>query len=168
MMNKNELIAQLEAITEELLQLLGQFTEEQLNTITTASGWTAGQIAEHIAKSAAGEVLYGNTATTNRPPGEKLPAIRELFLNHDLKFNAAERLLPGEGPYKKEEVCAMIDNTFRELKGAAWALYLDATCTDREVGMFGQLTRYEWIGLILVHTQRHIQQLRNVYALLDA
>jgi hypothetical protein len=168
MMNKNELIAQLEAITEELQEILGRFSEEQLNTITPASGWTAGQIAEHIAKSAAGEVLYGNTATTTRPPGEKLPAIRELFLNHDLKFNAAEQLLPGEGPYKKEEVLSMIDNTFRKLKGAAWGLYLDATCTDREVGMFGQLTRYEWIGLITVHTQRHIQQLMNVYASLNA
>ena len=43
-------------------------------------------------------------------------------------------------------------------------LDLSATCLDFEMPGIGALTRLEWLWFYVWHTQRHLRQVKNIYA----
>lgn len=165
---RQELVNEIEATGHSLLKTISSFSDEQLNICPFEGSWTAGQVAEHVLKAGDCGILYGNTAVTERQPDEKAPAIRELFLNYTLKFQAAEDILPTQESHQKAALLQDLRQTWDKVIAAAQNIPLEDTCLDFEVPGFGPLTRYEWLQLINVHTQRHVHQLEEIKARLAA
>ncbi len=157
------LVASIDYVKTQLQDVLSSFTTEQLNTVPFEGSWTAAQVAEHIEKSVHPGILYGNVE--NRAPQEdKLKGIREVFLNYDIKMKSPDFILPSDKSHTKEELLADVDSRWEQLKEAAQTLDLSATCVDFEIPGIGYLTRYELIGFYVVHTTRHLHQLKNIHA----
>ncbi|SFD74956.1 DinB superfamily protein [Chitinophaga sp. CF118] len=159
-----QLLPEFESIAAELFEVLSSFTEEDINTIPFEGSWTAGQVGEHIYKSASGisHSLQGEVKQTDRDPGQKIEAIRDVFLNFDLKFTSPEFIRPSELPHDKTLLLRCLKIIMEEIRQQAQTQDLTAICLQSVLPGFGDLTRLELNYFIIFHTQRHIHQLKKI------
>lgn len=150
----------------DLVAVLSSINDEKFNTIPFTDSWTAAQVSEHILKAVGVGVLYGKTKPTERKPDEKVAETAALFLNMDIKMKSPDFILPSGIPQNKQDILSKVDDTFSKLGEAAKALDLSLTCLAFEVPGFGDFTRLEFVWFYIVHTQRHINQLKNIAAAL--
>lgn len=165
---KAQILKTFDEHTQELLQLLDSLSDEQLNKIPFQNSWTAGQVGDHLYKSyGVVEILNGNVKNTQRPPDEKLPAIRELFLDFSKKMDSPESILPSTGHIQKDSLIASLKHRINAQRDVILHQDLSLTCLDFEIPGYGPFTRFEWIGFNAVHTQRHVHQLKHLISVLS-
>jgi hypothetical protein len=80
----------------------------------------------------------------------------------DIKMQSPDFIYPSDKKYGKQQLVDMINDKFNKLLEAAKTLDLSATCLAFEVPGFGAFTRLEFVWFYIVHTQRHIFQLRKI------
>jgi hypothetical protein len=156
--------AEFEKTASSLLNTLADIHPEQINIKPTETSWTAGQVAEHVFKSAVGipPLFAGNTEAVQRDPAEKEQSLKDIFLDFNARYKSAPNIVPSNGPHKKAEVVAAVESVIPQIKEAIDTQDLFALCTDVEVPMLGKMTKLEWLYLVCYHTQRHVHQLKNI------
>lgn len=147
-----------------LYHLLGPLSEQQLNTVPFPGSWTAGQVTEHIIKSASGlnHVCNGPGIDTDRPKDEKVAPIKALFLDFSVKFQSPDFIVPGDGPHQKTALVATLQQIEQEIGNIIATQDLNPECALFELPGFGRLTKYELLHFVLIHAQRHTHQLENI------
>ncbi len=160
-MEKENLTKDIESTFRKLSDELSEFDETTLNKVPFEGSWTAGQTAEHIIICGSG-IPDSKTTKANRPHDEKVEAVKDLFLNFDLKFETDPSIAPGPPPHDKDTLIQKIKEIKDHLKSIAVTTDLEALCKDMELPTFGLLTRYEWLRFILFHTQRHTHQIVTI------
>lgn len=163
---KNDLVNELESTKTELLETLGQFSDQSINKIPFEGSWTAGQVAEHVLKSssAVAGALNGPTEPADRDPGQHILLFGQIFLNFDHKLKSPDFILPSEEPKDRKTMINALNETFSEIEKAASSGDPDLICTAFEMPTIGKLSRKELISFTIVHTKRHIHQLKNIAA----
>ncbi len=163
-MNAEHIATELEDTTQELLNMLSEFREDQFNAVPFEGSWTAGQVAEHLLKSEMGlpKMLNDNVQITNRAPDEKVPVIESIFLNFDTKLNAPEFIVPSAGPHEKQRMITQLREVRKNIASIAGTVDLSQTCTAAEFPGMGLLTRWEWINFVICHSKRHMHQVKNI------
>ncbi|MFC0516036.1 DinB family protein [Mucilaginibacter angelicae] len=158
------LLAVFDDTASKLLSTIALFNEQQINITLSDDSWTAGQIAEHVFKSASQliPVLNGAGKPAERDPAEKVKMIKDLFLDFEAKFKSAPNILPSNPPHNKSEAIASLQTAISQVREVINSRDLYVICTDLVVPFFGELTRLEWLYLICYHTQKHIHQLKNI------
>lgn len=161
---KQELLKEFDFGTRELLQLISSFSEAQLNMVPYEGSWTPGQVAEHVHQSdiVLLKSLNGPVGPTNRPPDEHVAEIRNAFLNFTIKMTAPAVIVPEKRNYSKEELLIALQATRAQVRFVIKHEDLAATCQFVEVKALGTPTRLELINFVIVHTQRHIHQLKKM------
>jgi hypothetical protein len=148
----------------ELLEILSSIQEEKFNTIPITGSWTAGQLAQHVILSAGGfvQLLNGPVKDTERDPEANIPNLKAMFLDFNTKMKSPDFIVPEDRHYDKQELI----NTLQEIKAgllkAIETLDTTKTCTAFELPASGYITRAEGITFAIVHTQRHVHQLKNI------
>lgn len=149
-------------VLDDFCETLSKFTEIQLDQTPSEGGWNAGQVAEHISISIEA-MPDGHTAAANRFTDEKVIPINDVFLDFEAKYQSPEFVLPRQVTHDK----AALLKTLRALETkhvrAATDLDLTVLCMDFEFPTLGYMTRYEWLNFFVVHSQRHLRQLKNIY-----
>jgi hypothetical protein len=158
----NNLVNELESTKATLITAISSIEEDKFNTIPFKDSWTAAQVSEHLLKAIGTGVLYGDTKPTNREPGEKIQQTADLFLNMDIKMTAPDFILPSGDAHTKAQIISDIETVFEKLIQAVKKLDLSATCASFEIPGFGEFTRLEFVYFFMFHTQRHINQLKNI------
>lgn len=161
---KEQLIAELEETTKDLMATLSLFTQEEFNKIPFEGSWTAGQVAEHLFKSESNipKVLHGNSKETKRDSFEKTGIIRTVFLDYTIKLKSPEFILPSNKPKNKEDFIKGFEGTRKELKQLIKTSDLNRTFTDFPFPQMGELTGWEWICFAVCHSKRHIRQMKII------
>jgi uncharacterized damage-inducible protein DinB len=161
---KQKLIAGFEETTEDLLQTLSGFTQEEFNKIPFEGSWSAGQVAEHLYKSESNipKVLNGNSKETERDPFEKTALIETVFLDYTKKLQSPGFILPSEAPKNKDYFLKAFETTRKELRNAITNLDLARTLTDFPFPQMGEFTGWEWICFAVSHSKRHIRQMKII------
>lgn len=154
------LVDEIESTFSNLLRLLEALEEKALNQIPYEGGWTAGQTAEHIIICGGG-IPDEHTSEPDRSYDANVEALKALFLDFTVKFQADSSLEPGPGPYRPEDLTGELTRIRERLKEIAESKDLRALCTDMQFPGFGYLTRWEWLWFICYHTQRHTRQIQN-------
>lgn len=162
---KNALKEAVASKFDSLVGFLENIDSKLLNSAPYNTGWTIGQIAEHIIICSAG-IPDQNTAEPDRDYKEKIKPIDELFLNMELKFKTSDFLEPKMPPHSLDVLILNLSKNKETLLRTIEDKDLKVVCEDMELPTFGYLTRYEWISFVLSHTQRHIWQIENIYNLL--
>ncbi len=167
---KEQLIAEFEETTKDLMPTLSLFTQEEFNKIPFEGSWTAGQVAEHLFKSESNipKVLHGNSKETERDPLENTGIIRTVFLDFSIKLKSPEFILPSNEPKDKEELIKGFENTRKELRNLIQTEDLNRTFTDFSFPQLGQLTGWELICFAVCHSKRHIRQMKIIAEKLKA
>ncbi|MBT1707194.1 DinB family protein [Fulvivirgaceae bacterium PWU5] len=154
-------------VLDDFCETLSKFTDAQLNQAPSEGGWNAGQVAEHISISI--EALPdGHTAEANRFIDEKVIPINDVFLDFEAKYESPEFVLPKQVTHDKAALIKTLRDLAEKHAKAATDLDLTVLCMDFEFPTLGYMTRYEWLNFFVVHTQRHLRQLKNIYRSLNA
>lgn len=161
---KNDLVNELVSTKVELLEALDQFSDENINTIPFEGSWTAGQVAEHVLKSASAMAgaLNGPGEPAERDPEQHIELLSQVFLNFDHKLNSPDFILPSNEPKEKQKLVKALEETFDNIILAASTRNLDLICTAFEMPTLGTLSGKELSWFTIVHTKRHIHQLKNI------
>ncbi len=148
----------------DLLQTLSSIEEKKINTIPFPDSWTAAQVAQHIILSAGGfvQLLNGPDKDTERDPEANIPNLKATFLNFDTKMKSPDFIVPEVKNYDKQELVHSLQDIETGLVKAIETLDVTKTCTAFELPGSGFLTRAEGITFAIVHTQRHVHQLKNI------
>jgi hypothetical protein len=149
----------------ELIDEFSSIPEEAINIVPFEGSWTAGQLAEHIFKSTARlpEMLNQESEPTNRPPDEKVERIKSIFLDFSKKMQAPPSVLPAAAPHEKATLLHGFQETKLALIQAARELDLTEICKVYEFPTLGYFTRLEWLTFSVVHTKRHVEQLKRIH-----
>jgi len=163
----NEILKAFHETTEQLLQTIALFTQEQFNTIPFEDSWTAAQVTEHVykAESAMPGILQGNTRSTERATDANVDVIKNIFLNFSTKLKSPEFILPSNADIvqDKEERYKAIKANREAIERLAGTVDLSLTYTAFALPNIGELTGIEWLVFHASHSTRHIHQLKNIY-----
>jgi len=164
-----KVINEAEGTLSALENLFSNFNAKQVNEVPFAGSWTAGQLANHLIMANGGfvEVINGPTTETSKPADIMVERIKGDFLNFNIKFDSPEFIYPEHKDYDKAELLAKLKQIRSNVSDVLTKLDLTKTCTAFELPVYGFLTRLEAIYFIIYHTQRHTQQLKNIYSKLD-
>jgi hypothetical protein len=160
-MTKN-IADQLEEITNEFLQLVSSFKEQEINTIPFKDSWTAAQIAEHVTKSNASMIqsldTKGKTSSVNVEEG--VQKLKNIFLDFTTKLQSPKFILPTRDIYNKESLITNLKNSIEKLQELGNTVNLSEIINHP---IFGDISKQEILHFVVYHTQRHIHQLKNIF-----
>lgn len=163
-MIQHDLLARINSTEAALLGIYNELSQQELNTVPYEGSWTPGQLSEHLEKACSVSTLYGRTTDTERAIDVNVEPLRKLFLDFTVKMQSPDFIYPLGDHYRKEEVVRTLETRWSDIRKAAATLDLTKTCLDFEMPVFGPLTRFEWLSFMVIHTQRHLHQLRKMQA----
>ncbi len=162
-MKKEQLSQDISGVFDEVVQALSSAPPELFNRVPFEDSWTIGQVAEHIAICSGG-IPDSHVKETERSYDENVEALRGIFLDMNQKAKADPAVEPHLPPHQKEELLEKINANKILLTKIINDRELSLLCLDMEFPFMGYLTRYEWLRFVQVHTQRHLNQIKNIRA----
>jgi hypothetical protein len=160
-LNTTALFHSLDAASNELISLVQNEDEKTLNDIPFKNSWTAAQVLIHITKSnkAIAQGLQMQGIPAERNPEERAEHLKKMFLDFTVKFKSPAFIVPEKRNHNKAE-------TLNGLKASIESLQTKRNETDLaeiiSLPAFGEITKLELLHFVLYHTQRHINQLKNI------
>lgn len=166
-MNKELLIADLDASTESLIQQLETIGQDRFNKQPSHTGWSAAQVAEHllILEVFANKVVSGETIPSTCPPDSKVPLIKGAMEDMETKRTAPEQVIPSADEKELSHLITAIRAQRDLLKQRITTTDITEACISSKHPALGTLTRLEWIYFTIYHTERHRKQLERMVAM---
>jgi len=160
---------EIEKTTNELIQLIVSTNDYQFNEIPVAGSWSVAQVGVHLLKSygLVEKLSDGPVKKTERLPGVEIEKVKNIFLNFDAKYQSAEALLPTNERIEKGKLLSDLQKRISQMKEVIQTKDLTETCIGLPFKGIGELTRMEWLHVILFHTQRHIHQIKTILKSLE-
>ena len=90
---------------------------------------------------------------------EKVPVLRDIFLNFSSKLQAPDFIIPEEKVYEKKDSMEELQNAFEQFKTNAGSVNVNEMVEGLPMG---PVTKLELIHFVLYHTQRHLHQLQKI------
>ena len=169
--SKPDLINALKMVHSNFNHTLSQFSDIALNTVPFQGSWTAGQVATHIIKSNSGiltQIFQGKSRKTDRAFDKELSVVQAVFRGPD-KVKSAPELEPDQPPHQLKDLLDMLKAQKEQQITAIDTVEWVEVCEDLDFPPSPNgLTKYEWIHLMMEHTNRHYKQLENIYDLLQS
>ena len=155
--------------TDKLITTLEQFPAEKFNTIPSEGSWSVGMVADHLLKleKRINHIIISPGKRAEREPDEKVDHIRTALENMTVKLRAPSFLNPVTEPVERDSLLAELRQQKERLLRNAEIQDLTEICADFPHNRLGELTRLEWIWFNVYHTDRHIQQLKNIAGVLE-
>lgn len=159
--NNTQLVTRYLATTEELLALLERFDTERFNRKPSAEKWSAGAVAEHLLlfDLRLQDILKTTVHPTDRDISEKNPAVTTRVSDRINKIDAPPFLIPSADHQSPSDLIEKIRAIRMETSKMIEGMDLSLHSKDFPHRLFGELTVYEWVNLIDLHTRRHMAQL---------
>ena len=166
MKGSENIFEETDEVLSKVIEVVSSFTEDEINRKPFEGSWTPGEVTQHVIITLGGyiEQLDGPVMYTNRPFDERVPMLKEIFLNFEVKYQSPVSALPEAKNYNKEELVHNLEKLKYHLKNYDQTANMMLTCVAFEFpGGIGHLTRTENLHFLLYHTQRHLHQLTNIY-----
>ena len=160
-LNIKQLFLSLNETWIEFTNLILLINEEKFNVVPFKDSWTVAQLSTHIKKS--NNAIIQGLQMDGRPSGrngdESVENLRKIFLDFNAKFESPAFIVPEQKKYIKEDVIIQLKLSIEKLKQLKDNVIFDEMIS---LPIFGEITKYELYNFVLVHTQRHIHQLKKI------
>lgn len=160
-----DLIKEYRISTESFTKLIQSISDEQFNTKPNDLTWSVAENVEHIIRSEFGTARLFNSATKKDLERDSEAIIKKMksrFLDRSETLQAFGAILPTEGDKSQEELLIKFKASRNQVLELIQTQDLDEICMRFEHPLFGHLTRREWVNFNIVHTQRHMDQIREL------
>jgi len=164
-MDKQQIIAEINRMTNDLLEQVGRFSDEDFNARPASEGWSAGEISEHllVLVKNVNRNLRARTVPAGRPDNEKIEIISTVFDDYERKYNAPEQIIPSAEHKDKATMLNELELHHKRLIEVVENYDLSQICKGFNHPSLGAFTRLEWIYFIIHHAHRHIYQMGNIF-----
>lgn len=158
-------VSQVKETIQTMVALLQSAEEPVLNKIPFENSWTMAQVTDHITRSAASitHALQIESQLAPRNLLERKEELADTFLDMKKKFQSPGFILPTKDEYAKEELIEKLRKTYHHLLEVAEEVNLGEIIQHPA---FGDITKHELLYFVLYHTQRHLNQLKNIAGVL--
>jgi len=167
---ENTYAIQLDQALNGMVAAIDQFKNDQLNTVPFEGSWSAAQVAVHVLKSIEGlpKLFSSEAVPTGRDPHQFEPQLKKIFLDFETKMKSPDFIVPGEGPFQKNELMQRLSETRRAIIEKVKDLDLSKTFASFSFPGTGPLTGYELLCFAWCHTARHARQVTNIFTVLGS
>lgn len=163
---QEELSNEIGTLHQDLDRTLSRFSAETLNAVPFEGSWTAGQVAEHIIKSQLhiiAPLSEGPASTADRLYDEEVNTIQEIFRDKESKTKTDKSIAPGPPPHNFKTLLGTLQKQKEQQIEIIKTKKLEELSDTLEFPGIGQLSRYEWIHMMIEHGQRHRRQIDTIY-----
>jgi hypothetical protein len=167
-MKNEKVIADLAQNTKSLLQAFKAFDSAKFTRKPFPGSWSPAELGEHLLGLEYGvsKVLQGPAEVTERDPAKKIQVVKDAFADPDKKYASPENILPAGKITKQAELLERLWSQ-REFQTALISdMDLDLLCTEFKHPRLGGFTRLEWVYFNIEHTNRHLEQLKKMAAVM--
>lgn len=169
-MIQEEHIDEINTFYQDINRTLSRFSNKLLNTLPFEGSWTAGQVAEHIIKSQTyilKQLSEGPISTAERLYDKEVNTIQEIFRNMESKAKTDESIAPGPPPHDLKTLKKALQTQKKQQIKIIKTNKLEEFSATLDFPGIGQLSRYEWMHMMIEHGQRHRRQIDNIYRTLE-
>ena len=159
--DKNEILTRIHEAESGMQELMSPLSEKEVNTVPYKDSWTAGMLFRHVSKSmeAMSKAMQKDGEPAKRDPAEKIPELKNTFLDFSTKMDSPDFIVPEEGPYEKRSISDELNNSYMHLKESA----THAKLSELAKGLpLGDITKLEILHFSLYHTKRHLHQMTKI------
>ncbi len=162
---ENTYALQLDKALTEMAQAVEQFTNSDLNVVPFEGSWSAAQVTVHVLKSVEGlpKLFSSEAVSTERDPHQFEAELKKIFLDFDTRMKSPEFILPGDGPFQKDELIERLNETRRAINEKVKDVELSNTFTSFSFPGTGPLTGYELLCFAYCHSTRHARQVTKIF-----
>ncbi|HET8864381.1 MAG TPA: DinB family protein [Gracilimonas sp.] len=156
--------------TEDLIGITKPIPDPQFNMKAEEDTWSVADVFEHLYRSEYGipRLLTGKTTKEiDRAVDANLELMREQFLKSDTKMKASGVILPTEGEKSKEDLIFKFHENRKKIAELSQELDPGELCLAFKHPVYGFLTRLEWVHFNIIHTRRHIKQIKRILSQLN-
>jgi uncharacterized damage-inducible protein DinB len=160
-----------ENLTETRNRLLNEISGlsyEMLNKKLDTETWSIAQVCHHLYLSESiftQAIIYG----LNKSNGKKAePKPVQLAVDRSQKAKAPDMVVPGDEPLELEKITELL-NQSRNLFFEFYNQLEDKSVLKEKStkhSLFGYTPLDQWVDLIYLHEERHIEQIREIKSLL--
>ncbi len=163
-MNRIQLAEDFQSTTAALLALIAKFSTETFNRKPADGGWSASQVAEHIFlfDSRLNQILPTATEKTDRDPTEKIAAFTARVSDRTNRIEAPAFLIPSDEPGTTVAITEKIIAERNQIASIINHADLSLVSSAFPHRFFGDMSAWEWITFISIHTRRHFPQLQGL------
>jgi hypothetical protein len=160
MIDREQVLSDLEASTRELIEQLMSCEEKDFNKSPRENCWSAAMVAQHILllETQVNHALQ-KAEKTNRPIDLKIAPVKQGMENLELKFSAPDFIIPDTDHKNRQELIDALKKQRDILKKIIQTTDLEEMPTYKHP-VIGGMTRLEWIYFNIHHAQRHVRQLQ--------
>ncbi|MEC1525571.1 DinB family protein [Neobacillus niacini] len=163
-----EVMENLTATRNKLLNEISGLSYEQLNQKPDESTWSVAQVCHHLYLTEnvfTQAIIYGLTKS-NGKKAEPKPV--QLAVDRTQKAKAPDMVVPGDESLELEKITELL-NQSRNLFLEFYNQLEDKSILKEKSTkhpLFGYTPLDQWVDLIYLHEERHIQQIKEIKSLL--
>lgn len=164
MNSTSQLLAEFDLSSQNLIQTLKGFSDEQWNIRPSDNTWSAAQVAHHllVIEDNINRCFKGKTTPSPRSGDAIIKRMEQFLENRTRTYSAPDYTRPPDDPGSKQELIQKLEETRKQLAEHIINQELNVLCLDFKHFFFGELTGYEWIHFVMYHSNRHLIQLQNI------
>ena len=142
---------------------------DEFNSRTDINKWSIAQVCHHlilVEKSSAYAIAFGlKRINGNRKERKKI----HLILDRTKKFEAPEIVKPDIEPFEVRQIIDLLNDSRNKLLAVLSTVEDKSILAGKSVKhpRFGELPLNQWIELLYLHEQRHIEQIKDIKLLID-
>lgn len=146
-----------------LLNELNELSYEDLNYNPEKNSWSIAQICHHVAlteETFAKAIAYGLKKSNVRAEQKKI----DFMLDRSNKLKAPEIVQPPIDSLESDQILDLLSQSRILLMSVLNTVEDSSTLTEKSVPhpFLGELPLNQWIELIYLHEQRHIEQIKEI------
>ncbi|HYK72318.1 MAG TPA: DinB family protein [Pseudoneobacillus sp.] len=147
-----------------LLNEISKLSSDELNKLTDGSSWSIAQVCHHLylsEKVFTDAIVYG----LNKQNGHHTePKKIQFALDRTKKLQAPDMVIPEKEHLEVEQINTLLTQSRKRLIDVLNTIEDTSLLEDRSAKhpFFGDLPLFQWIELIYLHEQRHIEQIKEI------
>jgi hypothetical protein len=142
---------------------------DRFNTSTDSNNWSIAQVCHHlilVEKRSADAIAMGlKRINGNKEERKEI----HLALDRTKKLEAPEIVKPDVEPFEVQQIIDMLNNSRNKLLAVLNTVEDPSILAEKSAKhpRFGELPLNQWIELLYLHEQRHIEQIKEIKLLID-
>ncbi|MFD1737638.1 DinB family protein [Bacillus salitolerans] len=152
---------------ENLVKEISSLKWEELNEKQTSEEWSIGQVCHHLIVS---ETVFTKAIVYGLKKNDQVNVEQkqvDLTLDRSRKIDAPEIVLPHDGPFDLHKLLEGLQESRSKLLHVLNSLEDHSILWERATKhpIFGELALNQWVDIVYLHEERHIEQIKELKAL---
>ncbi|MCM3651394.1 DinB family protein [Metabacillus litoralis] len=152
-----------------LIEDIASLSYAQFNNRPSMNKWSIAQVCHHLVlvEKASIKAIAWGLKEIDRSQKERKKV--HLILDRTKKIQAPKIVEPDGEPFEVQQIIELLSDSRKKLMTFLSTIEYTSILTEKSVNhpAFGELPLDQWIELIYLHEQRHIEQIKEIKLFID-